>query len=396
MSEVPETEDAEDADTDQFSRKYPRFRIDLTTVTVADNKKDNIPFLGNFMASRSRDQLKKEYGDRIEFLDNVKDDLETLACLWNEASRAAGGQSIVCAFPNASRRVVRQWVDLFDWIQENCEDWNPNMEATYEDKFGMPTVAITSPPTSNNRRRRKSSAVLGTKDVTLVERQQKSWVKRILVDKGICPFTKSTKLSGQGLSDVGMPVARIAYHTSYATDLVELMADAWTAILEMVRAGPKGKTGVSSILLAAPAFDDNLDDWLPVFALLEAGVMVAGLEEHIGVVCFHPKYATPDGSTFPGFGHMHSVPRLQDWVRQRSSSNDFLSGLSTEDIAAGGAWQRRTPHATINVLRADQLQAAEGRRNTPQLYAENIRTLMEIGNDQLALDLEKEQTMGLE
>lgn len=169
--------------------------------------------------------------------------------------------------------------------------------------------------------------------------------------------------------------------------------DTWTEISFMFEKGPRGKEGISSILLAAPEFDDNFDLWSgPVFAMLEAGVVVCGLEKQFGVVCFHPLYAIPDGTSFPGFGHMHSVPRLQKWLKE----NDPLleESLSQDEIAAGGAWQRRTPHATINVLRAEQLAAAESRRITGELYTKNIRKLMkEIGSDKLAKDLDEERAL---
>jgi len=147
----------------------------------------------------------------------------------------------------------------------------------------------------------------------------------------------------------------------------------------MIEAGP---LEVSSILLAAPGFDDRFDLWSgPVFALLESCVVAAQASSQVGVVCFHPNYQTPDGSTWPGFGHMHSVPRLQSWC----------PSFSPSEIAAGGAWQRRTPHATVNVLRADQLERAESKRNTPELYRRNISKLMQIGNDKLQMDLDQER-----
>ena len=43
------------------------------------------------------------------------------------------------------------------------------------------------------------------------ERQTKAWVTRLLVKLGVCPFTKSPEKSGQGLSDMGVPVANIMY-----------------------------------------------------------------------------------------------------------------------------------------------------------------------------------------
>lgn len=106
---------------------------------------------------------------------------------------------------------------------------------------------------------------------------------------------------------------------------------------------------------------------------------------------------TPDGKSWPGFGHMHSVPRLKKWYNQHSSSSTVATDpLSDNEIAAGGAWQRRTPHAVINVLRAEQLEAAEGRRSTGILYERNIRVLVgneeeSVGLEKLAEDLKREQ-----
>ena len=49
------------------------------------------------------------------------------------------------------------------------------------------------------------------------ERRTKSWVKRLLVGLGVCPFTKSNVKSGQGLGDKGVPVANIMYRHSGAS-----------------------------------------------------------------------------------------------------------------------------------------------------------------------------------
>jgi hypothetical protein len=125
--------------------------------------------------------------------------------------------------------------------------------------------------------------------------------------------------------------------------------------------------------------------------VLEHSVMAARATDTLGVVCFHPLYQTPDGSSFPGFGHMHSVTRLQRWCNAAADNddnndNDSDSLIATTNIdrrqaAAGGAWQRRTPHAVINVLRAEQLIAAESLRNTPDLYRDNIRKLLAIADE---------------
>lgn len=58
----------------------------------------------------------------------------------------------------------------------------------------------------------------------------------------------------------------------------------------MVAAGPSGRSGVSSILLSAPGFDDDFALWAgPVFAMLETCVGAIQAEGMVGVVCFHPQ-----------------------------------------------------------------------------------------------------------
>jgi len=226
----------------------------------------------------------------------------------------------------------------------------------------------------------------------VINKRIKSWVRRVLVRYEICPFTKSDTRSGHGLTELGIPVAKIAYHTSFSTQIPELMHDTWLAIYQMISAGPNN---VSSILLAAPAFDNKFPLWAgPIFAVLEASVSAMEAESSIGVVCFHPQYKIPNElSAWPGFGQMHSITKLRSFLLS-SSSRDNNNLFSRRDIAAGGAWQRRTPHATINVLRADQLQAAEGRRHTPSLYARNIKYLISsVGLQKLEEDLKYEQQL---
>ena len=94
---------------------------------------------------------------------------------------------------------------------------------------------------------------------------------------------------------------------------------------------------------------------------------------------------------------MHSVPRLKQWYTQCTTIPSASQSLSDNEIAAGGAWQRRTPHSVINVLRAEQLEAAEGRRRTGELYGRNIRVLVGseegVGLEKLTEDLKREQNM---
>lgn len=354
----------------------------------------------------------------------IDEDLVAAADFWRMAADISqqnerDGNQWYLALPETTSSVAQTLCDIINWYADYLESGSissekdsdrvqstiilrARLDATHS---SIPIVEFTGKyqPRSTQEQLVSKAYISHNQPTTEdTEKRTKSWVQRLLVKHGVCPFTKSNIKSGQGLGDVGVPVANIMYRHSGASfidngasgEMYILMADTWESIRDMIAAGPSGKYGVSSILLSAPSFDDNFALWAgPVFAMLEAGVGAIQAEEMIGVVCFHPDYATPDGSTFPGFGHMHSLPRLKKWYNQFTSSGQ----LTDNEIAAGGAWQRRTPHAVINVLRAEQLEAAEDRRQTGILYERNIRVLVGreegIGSEQLKEDLRREQSL---
>ena len=59
-----------------------------------------------------------------------------------------------------------------------------------------------------------------------------------------------------------------------------------------------------------------------------------------------------------------------EWLRQLKRGYAALRGMLS------GAAMRHSPHATINVLWASQLEAAEGKRKSAQLYSANVRRLL--------------------
>jgi len=435
-----------------FSMAFPRYRIDLSSKKAAKQRFGAVTRglgLGLFSgikqgidkAAIERRYAKEARDGRLVFVDclvetnalqiakgglggaeetsdhkgNVSDEawmsgltgLRAAAQFWRiiadiaeeDVSRAQPNQRNVISFIGATPLQIQRLIDIASWLEENVTGNNTHLYVNADGEMPIPTIVIESRTTQANEAPvANTSKDLPSADV--IEERMKTWVRRVLVNLKICPFTKSDNRSGQGLSEFSVPTGRISYQYSKAgpSNIPRLMADCWGNILEMVEAGPGGKTGVSSILLSAPLFDKDFSLWSgPVFTMLEAGVGAAGAEPIIGVVCFHPRYATPDGSSWPGFGHMHSVPRLRKWMNEQDPQLSVK--LSDDQIAAGGAWQRRTPHAVLNVLRANQLEAAESRRQSPQMYSRNIRVLVAeeedggIGIDTLTSDLERERNM---
>ena len=98
-------------------------------------------------------------------------------------------------------------------------------------------------------------------------------------------------------------------------------------------------------------------------------------------MCFHPQYETPSDAWLARhrFGHMHSPSKLRRYLREhdaalaastascggrgRWSSHEVnlsrQASSSESDLRWAGSYQRRSPHALINVLWARQLEAAD-------------------------------------
>ena len=385
---------------------------------------------GNFRWVSSSETNSIDYAGGVSSKNTIDADFRAAAEFWKMSSNIITHLVVdeqppriwYLALPETTSSVAQSLCDILNWhsnysLQQIAKDGKrttayntisirSDLDVRYVGNK-VPVVKFTVTFDSNDIRqqledRQEQRWLLPKADDT--ERRTKAWVKRLLVQLGICPFTRSENKSGQGLKDLGVPVAKIMYRHSSAlggggggsSDVYLLMADVWQAISDMVAAGP---ASVSSILLAAPGFDEDFTLWSgPVFAMLESCVGAIQGEEIIGVVCFHPQYKTPDGQSWPGFGHMHSVPRLKKWYNQYNNPEAATHQLDDDEIAAGGAWQRRTPHAVINVLRAEQLEAAEGRRRTGELYRRNIRVLVgkeedSVGLEKLIVDLAREQCL---
>ena len=71
---------------------------------------------------------------------------------------------------------------------------------------------------------------------------------------------------------------------------------------------------------------------------------------------------------------MRSTEKLRHWLA--SSDEELSAETSDDELAWAGAAMRHSPHATINVLWASQLEAAEGKRKSAQLYSANVRRLL--------------------
>ena len=172
-----------------------------------------------------------------EELRNLKDTELTLlksnALFWRAVSDLLSSNEyskLAFAMPGITNIVAVQFVEILEWWNQHGNSSSSNFVKPYVDSKSpeyIPVIVLERIPNVSASSPSNDSDCSGLDiDVALVEGRTKAWVTRILVDLGICPFTKSDVESGQGAGG-GIPVAKIAYHCSSAKkSLVEsLMAD---------------------------------------------------------------------------------------------------------------------------------------------------------------------------
>ena len=237
-----------------------------------------------------------------------------------------------------------------------------------------------------------SAIIVPSKEATdedQVRARLRHWVDRVLVKYRMCPFTESSKVSGVGLEEFGVTPAEIRYVETNAATLPDLLANFWQAVDSMLTEGEKE---ISSIVMACPSWDNRWSAWYEdVFPLLEESVIVAKLSRTLGIVCFHPNYVTPS-ETFlrkHRFGHMHPPRKLAAWLERSDSA--LASKLSLPQLNWAGSYQRRSPHAMINILWSHQLELAENKRTSENLYVSNIRRLFKEGIPKLEREAARER-----
>lgn len=275
----------------------------------------------------------------------------TSAALWRWAKNAqASGstKSQVLAFPSATEKQVSSFVDTF---QEFLVPKSAQHAGAWSVFRG---AAISSLVYKGSGPEKVELGNSNSIDVSAVRARMKMWVDRTLVKLKMCPFTMSAELSGARIEEFGFRPSPIMYCESSAADVCALMASFWEAADVMIQGGD---SQVSSIILAAPHWDDRWGDWCEVvFPLLESSVLASGLGRDLGIVCFHPHYATPPDSFLRKhrFGHMYGPSTLRRWAQEANDAQ--VAALDDDTLRWSGSYQRRSPHAMINVLWSKQLE----------------------------------------
>lgn len=174
-------------------------------------------------------------------------------------------------------------------------------------------------------------------------RISKIWVDKICSDMGICPFTRGADLAG-------LPIGPVYYTVDRSTTMEDMYARYWQ---EVVRVEQRSERDLSTTLLIAPEFCmDNVEIFENFSTTLTQPLAALGVEDSIQLVFFHPHWAFRDGGERGGAG-------------------------------AAANYARRSPWPMINILRTNQVRAAQKGIPTGLVYKQNEKTLSKIGVDKL-------------
>lgn len=187
------------------------------------------------------------------------------------------------------------------------------------------------------------SNLIPADDSVVIDLTQK-WVKKMMADLALCPFTQSAERSGIPLGPV-----------RYAVDRVSAMEDAYLAYWDEVRRIEECKQDeISTTLHILPEFCMNSVELFEQWADTLTGTLEAlGVEELLQLIFFHPQWTFRDGG-------------------DRSGS----AGLAAN-------YARRSPWPMVNVLRTEQVRVAQKGIPTGLVYQQNEKTLGRIGTTQL-------------
>lgn len=224
----------------------------------------------------------------------------------------------------------------YDPFWDDGDDWN------YEGIDDVIEAGKRAGGKSDNKKYPEIANKIPDDDEEIVNISKK-WVGKICSDMGICPFTR-------GSDSAGLPMGPVYYAVDRATSMEDMYARYWQ---EVVRVEQQPERDLSTTLLIAPEFCiDNVEIFENFSTTLTQPLSALGVEDLIQLVFFHPHWSFRDGGERGGEG-------------------------------AAANYARRSPWPMINILRTNQVRAAQKGIPTGLVYKQNEKTLSKIGVDKL-------------
>ena len=184
----------------------------------------------------------------------------------------------------------------------------------------------------------------------------KAWTQKMMADLGICPFTADAERSG-------MPMGPVYYAVDRSTTMEDVYEAYWKMV---VKVEENDERDLSTTLHIFPEFCmDNIEAFENFSNTLTQPLESLGVEDLLQLVFFHPHWTFRDGGERSGMG---------------SAAN----------------YARRSPWPMINILRTNQVRAAQKGIPTGLVYQQNEKTLNSVGTQELETMLRKRDWSAIE
>ncbi|KAL7430576.1 hypothetical protein ACHAXM_002259 [Skeletonema potamos] len=189
------------------------------------------------------------------------------------------------------------------------------------------------------------------------------WLKDFLGKYRLCPYTSSASRAAVGLSSIGVPVGgvhiQVNSRSDNATKAARTVSAFWTEVVTLMQSS---QDEWATSLVVSPEYDDDFRSFVEVCDdIIEPTVVAIQATEFIGRAWFHPQYdADQVGHTSVIAGHAVPHKMVEGFMNSLNleSGTEKVETIEFEALAASNNLVRRTPHATINILRRSQLEAA--------------------------------------
>ena len=178
----------------------------------------------------------------------------------------------------------------------------------------------------------------------------------MMADLGICPFTADADKSG-------MPMGPVYYAVDRSQNMEDVYESYWKMV---VKVEENDQRDLATTLHIFPEFCmENVEAFENFSNTLTQPLESLGVEDLLQLVFFHPYWTFRDGGDRGGTG-------------------------------AAANYARRSPWPMINILRTNQVRAAQKGIPTGLVYQQNEKTLDAVGTTQLETMLRKRDWSAIE
>ena len=366
----------------------------LSPVTSATN----IQTVFNYLTLPPAVRLKLGQGEAL------RRDCETVSlgsCLW-EADIKEGYELANCVFSAISRgheeETKRQiiWLpnvdslhvleSLISVISENSEI----LGGVQAKSSSWPQVPTTQLELVWKDRIQENEPTASAEQIKIAVSETKGWIVNTLCRLKLCPHTSSLQRGAVGLELANVKEGPVIVHHAQSISMISSTCRAattaaafWENVSMMAKTDEKE---VSTILLVAPAsYDNNFLAFASLCdKLIEPSVKATGADSIVGRAWFHPNYeAAAIGHKMILPGHALPSTMVSGFIYKLGLDPQLT--LIPSDIALANDAVRRTPHATINLLRRSQLNAAKqleaqmANKRPNSVYAKNVIRILADG-----------------